>query len=156
MNGIEATPRIRQQHPDIPVLVLTTYDTDKWVFDALRVGAIGDLLKDTPREQLLVAVRGSVDGKSFVDPMVAGKLINHVVSVTDMPPSPTVTNRLSEREIEVLKLLAQGQNNHEIARSLFLSEGTVRNYVSKIFAKLEVTSRTQAAVFAWRHGLVDR
>ena len=156
MNGIEATRRIRQQHPDIPVLVLTTYDADEWVFDALRAGAVGYLLKDTPREQLVAAVRGSADGKSFVDPAVAGKLITQVNGATTTAPSSTVAAKLTPRETEVLRLLAQGQTNQEIAKTLFLSEGTIRNYVSQIFAKLEVTDRTQAAVFAWRYGLVQR
>lgn len=154
MNGIEATRRIRQQHPELPVLVLTTYDADEWVFDALRAGAVGYLLKDTPREQLVAAVRGSAEGKSYVDPNVAGKLIGHLSGVSEAPTSSAIATQLTERELAVLRLLAEGQTNHDIAQSLFLSEGTVRNYVSQIFAKLEVADRTQAAVIAWRHGLV--
>ena len=154
MNGIEATRRIRQDHPTIPVLVLTTYDADEWVFDALRAGAVGYLLKDTPREQLVAAVRGSAAGQSFVDPNVAGKLIGQVAGATTVPPSAAILNKLTERETDILRLVAEGQTNSDIAQSLFLSEGTVRNYVSQIFAKLEVADRTQAAVIAWRNGLV--
>ncbi len=156
MNGIEATRRIRQHHPNIPVLVLTTYDADEWVFDALRAGAVGYLLKDTPREQLVAAVRGSAEGQSFVDPNVAGKLIGQVTSAASISPSAAILSKLTERETDILRLVADGQTNQDIAQTLFLSEGTVRNYVSQIFAKLDVADRTQAAVIAWRNGLVER
>ena len=156
MNGIEATRRIRQQQPEIPVLVLTTYDADEWVFDALRAGAVGYLLKDTPREQLVAAVRGSAAGQSFVDPNVAGKLIGQVAGAASIAPSAAILSKLTERETDILRLVAEGQTNHDIAQALFLSEGTVRNYVSQIFAKLDVADRTQAAVIAWRNGLVQR
>ena len=156
MNGIEATRRIRQDHPTIPVLVLTTYDADEWVFDALRAGAVGYLLKDTPREQLVAAVRGSAEGKSFVDPNVAGKLIGQVAGGTTPTPSAAILSKLTERETDILRLLAEGQTNSDIAQTLFLSEGTVRNYVSQIFTKLDVADRTQAAVIAWRNGLMQK
>ena len=152
MNGIEATRRIHQQFPNMPILVLTTYDDDEWVFDAIRVGAKGYLLKDTPRVDLIKAVRGTAQGKSFVDPEVAGKLLNQVAGQTALPDS-SLTEKLSPREVEILGLIAQGATNQDIAAQLFLSEGTVRNYVSSIFAKLEVGDRTQAAVIALRHGL---
>ena len=156
MNGIEATRRIRQQHPNIPVLVLTTYDADEWVFDALRAGAVGFLLKDTPREQLVAAVRGSAAGQSFVDPNIAGKLIGQVAGAASIAPAAAILSKLTERETDILRLVAEGQTNQDIAQALFLSEGTVRNYVSQIFAKLDVADRTQAAVIAWRNGLVQR
>ena len=152
MNGIEATRRIHQQFPNMPILVLTTYDDDEWVFDAIRAGAKGYLLKDTPRVDLIKAVRGTAQGKSFVDPEVAGKLLNQVAGQTALPVS-SLTEKLSPREVEILRLIAQGATNQDIAAQLFLSEGTVRNYVSSIFAKLEVGDRTQAAVIALRHGL---
>jgi DNA-binding NarL/FixJ family response regulator len=152
MNGIEATRHIHQHYPDIAILVLTTYDDDEWVFDAIRAGAKGYLLKDTPRVDLIKAVRGTVQGKSFVDPEVAGKLLNQVSGQTALPDA-ALTQKLSPRELEILGLIAQGMTNHDIAAQLFLSDGTVRNYVSSIFAKLEVTDRTQAAVIAVRHGL---
>ena len=152
MNGIEATRRIQQQFPNMPILVLTTYDDDEWVFDAIRAGAKGYLLKDTPRVDLIKAVRGTAQGKSFVDPEVAGKLLNQVAGQTALPDS-SLTEKLSPREVEILGLIAQGSTNQDIAAQLFLSEGTVRNYVSSIFAKLEVGDRTQAAVIALRHGL---
>lgn len=152
MNGIEATRQIRTKYPRIKVLVLTTYDDDEWVFDAVRAGASGYLLKDTPREELIRAVKETVLGKSFVDPAVAGKLLSRVAE-RQTQPTTLITEKLTEREVDVLQLIALGLSNSEIAARLFLSEGTVRNYVSAILAKLEVSDRTQAAVIAIQHGL---
>ncbi len=152
MNGIEATRQIRRHHPTVKVLVLTTYDDDEWLFDALRAGATGYLLKDTPRADVIKAIRGTVEGKTYVDPAVAGKLLHQVVEKAPQPAT-TLTEKLTEREVEVLRLLAQGLSNSDIAARLFLSEGTVRNHVSAILAKLNVTDRTQAAVLAIQHGL---
>ncbi len=152
MNGVEATRRICERYPAVKVLVLTTFDNDQWVFDAIRAGACGYLLKDTPRDRLVEAIRGTVAGKSFVDPAVAGRLIGHVAGEQEQPSS-VLTDRLSSREVDVLRLLARGFSNSDIADSLHLSEGTVRNHVSAIFAKLGVADRTQAAIAAIRHGL---
>jgi DNA-binding NarL/FixJ family response regulator len=152
MNGIEATRQIRTKFPAVTVLVLTTYDDDEWVFDAVRAGAAGYLLKDTPRQELVRAVIVTVLGKSFVDPAVAGKLLSRVEE-GQTQPATLITDKLTGREVDVLRLLARGMNNAEIAERLFLSEGTVRNYVSALFAKLEVSDRTQAAVIAIQHGL---
>lgn len=151
-NGIEATRQIHARFPDIKVLVLTTYDDDEWVFDAIRAGASGYLLKDTPREKIIEAIRGTAAGRSFVDPAVAGKLLNQVASNQTQPAS-LLTDKLTERETDVLRLIAKGFNNGEIANQLHLSEGTVRNHVSAILEKLGVSDRTQAAVIAIQHGL---
>ena len=152
MNGIEATRRIRTRYPAVKVLVLTTYDDDEWVFDAIRAGASGYLLKDTPREDVIKAVRGTVEGRSFLDPAVAGKLIGQVAG-HQTQPATLITDKLTGREVNVLRLLARGFTNAEIAAQLHLSEGTVRNHVSAIFAKMDVSDRTQAAVIAIQHGL---
>jgi len=154
MNGIEATRQIRARFPHVKVLVLTTYDDDEWLFDAIRAGASGYLLKDTPREKVIEAVRGTLAGKSFVDPSVAGKLLAQVSSQQSQPAS-LLTEKLTGRETDVLRLLARGLTNAEIAAQLYLSEGTVRNHISAILEKLGVTDRTQAALLALRHGLVD-
>ena len=151
-NGIEATRQIRARWPHIKVLVLTTYDDDEWVFDAIRAGAAGYVLKDTPRADVIKAVRGTAEGKSFVDPAVAGKLLSHVAG-QQAQPATQITDKLTGREVDVLRLLARGFANAEIAAQLHLSEGTVRNHVSAILAKLEVVDRTQAAVLALQHGL---
>jgi DNA-binding NarL/FixJ family response regulator len=152
MNGIQATRQIRNHYPQ--VRVLTTYDADEWVFDAIRSGAAGYLLKDTPGEELIAAVKGTVEGKTHVDPAVAGKLFAQVAQ-SQTSPGTTIAAELSDRERDVLRLLARGLTNSDIARQLHLSEGTVRNYVSAVLAKLGVSDRAQAAVIALRHGLAD-
>jgi DNA-binding NarL/FixJ family response regulator len=155
MNGAQATREIRSRFAGVKVLVLTTYDFDEWVFDAIRSGASGYLLKDTPRDQLIAAIRGTAAGKTYVDPAVAGMLLSAAGQARHPGPDPQLASRFSERELDVLRLLAVGLTNTEIARRLFLSEGTVRNYVSAIFGKLGVSERTQAAVIALRGGLAD-
>jgi DNA-binding NarL/FixJ family response regulator len=154
MNGVQATRLIRDQHPETRVLVLTTYDADEWVFDAIRSGAAGYLLKDTPRARLIEAIRDTAAGKTPIDSAVGGKLFTQVAQGAG-PPDTSIVQELSEREREVLGLLGRGLNNAEIAERLYLSEGTVRNYVSAILEKLDVADRTQAAILALRHGLAD-
>ncbi len=154
MNGVIATRKIMEKYPDIKVLILTTFNDDDWVFEAIRSGASGYLLKDRPRNELIKAIKGTVSGESYVDPAVAGKLLNNVAQ--SIPQRPTnIAADLSEREKEVLKLLATGLSNADIAKQLYLSEGTVRNYTSAIFSKLKVSDRTQAVVLAIKSGLVD-
>jgi DNA-binding NarL/FixJ family response regulator len=153
-NGVQATREISATHPDVKVLVLTTYDAEDWVVDAIRAGAAGYLLKDAPRDQLVAAIKGTVAGSTHVDPAVAGNLFALVAIAGDVPAT-NVAEKLSEREMDVLRLLGKGLSNSEIAGQLFLSEGTVRNYVSAVLAKLQVSDRTQAAVLAVKHGLVD-
>jgi NarL family two-component system response regulator LiaR len=152
MNGVEATRQIKTRYPEVKVLVLTTYDDDEWVFDAIRAGASGYLLKDTPRDELVKAIRGTVAGRTFLDPSVAGKVLEQVSS-HQTQPATLITSKLTEREIEILRLIARGLSNADISGRLFLSEGTVRNHVSAILAKLGVSDRTQAAVIAIQHGL---
>ncbi len=155
MNGVQATREINRHYPAVRVLVLTTYDADEWVFDAIRGGAAGYLLKDAPRTKLLEAIRETVAGQTPVDSRVAGKLFAQIATPRPLPPDTAFAAELSAREREILSLLARGLSNTEIAARLYLSEGTVRNYVSSILTKLEVPDRTQAAVLALRHGLVD-
>jgi two-component system, NarL family, response regulator LiaR len=154
VNGIQATRQIKTQFPGVRVLALTTYDADEWVFDAIRAGADGYLLKDTPRARLIEAIRGTAAGTTHVDPKVAGKLFAQVAHQAVSPGESTLLQSLSDREIEILRLLARGLNNADIAGRLYLSEGTVRNYVSHILSKLDVTDRTQAAILALQSGLV--
>lgn len=152
MSGVEATRVIAASHPASRVLVLTTYDAEVWVLDAIRAGASGYLLKDAPRERLIEAIKGTADGKTHLDPGVAGELLARVASSSALAPT-TVTDELSTRELDVLRLLGRGLSNAAIAEQLFLSEGTVRNYVSSILTKLDLDDRTQAAVLAVRHGV---
>jgi DNA-binding NarL/FixJ family response regulator len=152
MNGVEATRQIKAKHPEVKILVLTTYDDDEWVFDAIQAGASGYLLKDTPREEVVKAIRGTVTGKTYIDPSIAGKVLRQASS-HQTQPATLITSKLTDRETEVLRLIARGLSNSDIADRLFLSEGTVRNHVSAILAKLGVSDRTQAAVIAIQHGL---
>ncbi len=154
MNGIIATRQIREKYPQIYVLILTTYDDDEWLFDAIRSGAAGYLLKDTPPAELIASIKGTAAGKTYLDPNVAGKVLGGYTSQT-RPKKPPSNFQFSEREYAVLKLLAQGLSNVDIAQQLYLTEGTVRNYTSDIFKKLGVSDRTQAAIAAIRYGLVD-
>lgn len=154
MNGVEATRQIRRGFPDVQVLVLTTYDADEWVFDAIRAGAKGYVLKDLPPEQLLDAIRNVAQGKTPIDPSVAGKLFKSVVD-QPVPQLDHLVEPLSDREIEIVRLMAGGMTNAEIGAELYLSEGTIRNYISTILSKLGAQDRTQAVVMAIRYGLVD-
>lgn len=152
MNGIEATREIRRKHPQVKVLVLTTYDHDDWLFDAIRAGASGYLLKDAKREEIIRAIKGTLDGKTYLDPKIAGKVMDNVNSDRKIVSS-RLREALTDREWDVLSELAKGFANSEIAERLHLSEGTVRNHVSAILTKLNLTDRTQAAILAVKHGL---
>jgi DNA-binding NarL/FixJ family response regulator len=154
LNGVQATERLRKGWPSIRVLVLTTYADDAWVLDAVRAGASGYLLKDTRRDDLLVAIKGTAAGKTFLDPSVAGKVMRQIA--TPPEPSRPPAEVLTEREMGVLELICKGYSNSEIAQQLHLAAGTVRNYVSSILQKLGVEDRTQAAVMAYQRGLVKR
>lgn len=154
MNGIRATELVRRDHPGVRVLVLTTFGEDDWVLDAVRAGADGYLLKGTTRQEIIDAVKGTVAGKSYIDPEIGGKLLKqvgeaHAGAVT------TFKHDLSQREMDVLRLIAKGLTNAEISARLHLTPGTVRNYVSEILAKLDVADRTQAALLAVKYGLVE-
>lgn len=152
MNGIHATRAINTRFPDVAVLILTTYDDDEWVFDAIRAGAAGYLLKDAQTEDMLAAIEGTIAGKTHIDPGVAQKLLTYV---RESPVSDvSIIDQLTERERDILKLVAHGLSNQAIAERLYLAEGTVKNHVSAILSKLQVDDRTQAAVLAWKSGLV--
>jgi DNA-binding NarL/FixJ family response regulator len=152
VSGVQATREIRTRFPDVRVLVLTTYDADEWVFDAIRAGASGYLLKDSTREALVAAIEGTAAGRTHIDPAVAGRLLAHVTQAQPAPPSSELKS-LTDRERDVLRLLGLGLGNAAISERLHLSEGTVRNHVSAILGKLGVEDRTQAALFALRSGL---
>lgn len=154
VNGVQATREIRKRFPAVRVLILTTFDADEWVFEAIRAGACGYLLKDSPREALVAAIEGTAAGKTHVDPAVAGRLFDQVAQTSQTLSSPLLES-LTERERQVLTLLGRGLNNATIATQLHMAEGTVRNNVSNILSKLNLADRTQAALFALRHGLPD-
>jgi DNA-binding NarL/FixJ family response regulator len=154
LNGVQAIRLIRQRFPAVQILVLTTYDADEWVFDAVRAGAHGYLLKDTPPQQILTAIRNTVAGKTPLDPSVAGKILSGFAK-QPLPPLTKLVEELSDREIEVLQLMATGLTNAEIGAQIHLSEGTIRNYISTILGKLQAKDRTQAVVTAIRYGLIN-
>lgn len=153
LNGVQATKIIRKRFPTVQILVLTTYDADEWVFDAIRAGAHGYLLKDTPPQQLITAIRNTAEGKAAIDPSVAGKILHTFAKQPTAAPTELM-EELSDREIEVLQLMAEGLTNAQIGSRVHLSEGTIRNYVSTILGKLDAKDRTQAVVTAIRHGLI--
>ncbi len=154
MNGILATRAIREQYPKIYILVLTTYSADEWVFDAIRAGASGYLLKDIDRHALVAAIEGTVEGQTHIDPAVADKLF--ALARQQVKPDTTIFADLTERELTILRYIAHGLTAATIAAKLHLAEGTIRNNLTVLLEKLHVEDRAQAAALAWHHGLVQR
>ncbi|MGY1687122.1 response regulator [Geodermatophilus sp. SYSU D00867] len=150
LDGIGATRRLRVEQPHVRVLALTTFDDDEDVFAALRAGALGYLLKDVSSDRLVEAVLSAARGESVLQPSVAAKVVARFAQLDDAPrprPQPLVVP-LSDRELDVLRLLAEGRSNREIARTLYLAEGTVKNHVTSVLGKLGARDRTQAALRA--------
>jgi DNA-binding NarL/FixJ family response regulator len=155
-DGLWALDTLRERGSEVPVLVLTTFDDDDLVLRALRAGAAGYLLKDVTVEQLAAAVRALAAGGTFVQPAVTARLLR-AVRAHGSPPAPddAVVQPLTERETEVLRLVAQGCSNREIAGLLHLAEGTVKNHVSQVLLKLDTRDRTRAVLRALHHGLLS-
>jgi DNA-binding NarL/FixJ family response regulator len=149
MDGIAATTQIRQKYPDCQVLVLTSFAEDQRVPDAIQAGAIGYLLKDVLKADLLRAIHAAARGEPTLHPEAQRQLMQQVIT----PTSPNLLETLTGREMDVLRLIAQGHSNKEIANVLHLTEGTVKGYVSTILGKLQVADRTQAALYAVKHGI---
>lgn len=154
IDGIEATRQLRASNLDTRVLVLTTFDLDEYVYAAVQAGASGFLLKDAPREQLVTAVRTVARGEALLAPAITKRLIERFVARAAPPEAPGITE-LSAREGEVLRLIARGLSNAEIAAELFVAEATVKTHVARVLAKLGLRDRVQAVVFAYEHGLVE-
>jgi len=157
MDGITATRKIRQQLPTCQVLMLTTFDDEEYVVKSLQAGACGYLLKDIPANDLAQAVRLAYTGIYQLAPSVAGKLVGQLLThpaAEPSPPPPPPNLDLTGRELEVLRLVATGATNREIAESLSISEGTVKNHISNILSRLGLRDRIQAALFAHEHNLV--
>lgn len=162
LGGIPATREIAREMPGVHVVIVTTYDADELVFDGVRAGAQGYLLKDADEEQLAEAIRGAMRGEAMLDPKVASKVLAEFQRLADetAAPAPTAADAevaplepLTPREEDVLRLLVEGLANKEIGARLCLSEGTVKNHVSAIIAKLQANDRTHAVVTALRRGL---
>ena len=154
MDGVEATRRVKQVSPRSQVVVLTSYHEDEHIFPALKAGALSYILKDVSAEELASVVRKAASGEAILHPRVAARVIKELQGRRAEGLNPFT--ELSERELEVLKLIADGMSNAEMAAKLFLSEKTIKGHVSNILSKLHLVDRTQAAVYAWREGIVRK
>lgn len=171
-NGVVSTEELKQHFPNIKVIILSIHDDESYVFETLRIGAVGYLLKDMDSSELIHAIRSVVDGYAYIHPKVSGKLINQLRRMTYLDQrglvqksdnmvregaeyvSNSMESPLTRREAEVLRLMAEGKNNKAIAEALYISEKTVKNHVSSILQKLEVDDRTQAVINSIKRGWV--
>ncbi len=154
MGGVEATRKVKQVSPHSQVIVLTSYHEDEFIFPALRAGAISYVLKDVSPDELAETVRKAAQGESVLHPRVASRVVQELRGAKR--DTPNLFQELSDRELEVLRLIADGRSNAEIAEKLIISEKTVKGHVSNILSKLHMLDRTQAAVLAWQQGLMQR
>jgi len=154
MGGVEATRKVKSGTPRTQIVVLTSYHQDEYIFPALQAGAISYVLKDVMMDDLADAIRKAARGEAVLHPRIAERVIQEIHSAKGAVFNPFT--ELTSREMEVLRLIARGMSNGEIAEVLFISENTVKGHVSNILSKLQLADRTQAAVFAWEQGLVHR
>jgi DNA-binding NarL/FixJ family response regulator len=154
LDGLQATRRILAADADARILVLTTFDLDEYVYEALRAGASGFVLKDDPPEQLLAAIRTVAAGDALLSPTITKRVIRQFARIP-RPTPPTEFDELTERELEVFRLVARGHSNAEIGRDLFISETTVKTHITHILQKLDLRDRVQAVVLAYETGLFD-
>lgn len=155
VDGVEATNTILRNNPSIRIIILTMHPQDEYVFEALQAGAKAYLLKDTPSRQLLEVIRSVHDGTTMMDPEMTTRLLNEYRRMAVEEQEASRFRRLNDQEIEIVKLLADGASNKEIAETLVLSERTIKNYVSMIYQKIQVNNRTEAAILAMKEGLVS-
>ncbi|MBX9573783.1 MAG: response regulator transcription factor [Candidatus Obscuribacterales bacterium] len=148
MDGVAATKAIRERHPQMKILVLTTFDEDEYIVQAMQAGASGYLLKDAPTEQLAAAIRSVNSGFTQLGPTIAPKLFSRLNAPSNAQPKEDAQSMFTGRELEILKLLGQGKSNKEIAQTLYITEGTVKNHITKILSLLNARDRTQAALWA--------
>lgn len=156
VNGVEATAMIKNDFPHIKIIVLTTFNDDEYIYDALKNGASGYLLKDTSPSEILKAVRTVHNGGALIQSEVAVKVINKFSQLANETVDKNIDPKaelLTEREIEICRLIAEGKNNQEIAEELFLSQGTVKNHITRVLIKLDLRDRTQLAVFTIKNDL---
>ena len=151
MDGVEAMRLIKAEYPNIQFIVLTTYDNDEYIFKGIEAGARAYLLKDAPRDELFKAIRAVSRGESLIEPAVAGKVLDRLAELSRQASTPEV---LSDREVEVLTLIAQGSSNKSIADSLNIGQSTVKTHIQSIFRKLEVNDRTEAVTIAVKKGII--
>jgi len=154
MDGVEATRRVKSASPRTQVVIFTSYYRDEYIFPAIRAGALSYILKDADPAELAEAIRKAAHGEAMLNPRVAARLVQEIQGVRKEDTNPFA--ELSERELEVLRLIANGGSNKEIADQLVISEKTVKSHVSNILSKLHLVDRTQAAAYAWNKGIVRR
>ena len=154
MDGVEAMRRIKDEDQDVKFIVLTTYDTDEYIFDAIEAGAKGYLLKDASREELFQAVRTVNQGESLIEPGVTSRVLERLTQLSRRSAQGAEYTSLSEREVEVLRLMANGSANKQIAADLLITESTVKTHIANIFQKLEVNHRTEAVTKAISQGII--
>ncbi|HEY4693942.1 MAG TPA: response regulator transcription factor [Bellilinea sp.] len=154
MDGVEATRRVKSASPRTQVVIFTSYYRDEYIFPAIRAGALSYILKDADPAELAEAIRKAAHGEAMLNPRVAARLVQEIQGVREEDTNPFA--ELSERELEVLRLIANGGSNKEIADQLVISEKTVKSHVSNILSKLHLVDRTQAAAYAWNKGIVRR
>lgn len=154
MDGVECTGIIKQQYPSVKVIILTTFDDDEFIIEALKNGAVGYILKDLSSEKLVGAIRDAYEGNSIMQPEIAAKVIAHITGTMKEPVYNNTasklknTDELTSREKDVLQLVGKGMSNLEISKILYISEGTVKNYISNLYAKLEVNDRSKLTLYA--------
>jgi DNA-binding NarL/FixJ family response regulator len=154
LDGLEATRRILGEDDAARILILTTFDLDEYVYEALRIGASGFVLKDDPPEQLLAAIRTVAGGDALLSPAITKRVIKQFTRIPRPTPPPELA-QLTERELDVFRLIARGLSNAEIGRQLYISETTVKTHITHILQKLQLRDRVQAVVLAYQTGLVD-
>ena len=153
LDGVEAMIRIKQANPEIKFIVFTTYSDDEYLFAAIKAGSKGYLLKDAPREDLFKAIRAVSRGESLIQPVFTTKVLEKLAS--ELSRKSTAVDALSDREIEVLDLMAKGVSNKDIADQLSITQSTVKTHVTSIFQKLNVTTRTEAVTTAFKRGIIQ-
>lgn len=154
MDGVEATHQVKKASPRTQVIVLTSYHEDEHIFPAIRAGALSYVLKDIDPDELAVAIRLAHAGEAVLNPRVAARMVKEIHGDREEAVNPF--SELTDRELEVLRQIAAGKSNHEIAEALVISEKTVKSHITNILNKLQLADRTQAAVYAWREGIVRR
>ena len=151
LDGVEAITRIKAENQDVKFIILTTYSDDEYIFQGIAAGARAYLLKDAPREELFKAIRAVSKGESLIQPVVASRVLDRLAELSKKTPA---SETLSEREIEVLRLMAKGVSNKDIADQLSITQSTVKTHITSIFQKLNVTTRTEAVTSALRKGII--
>jgi DNA-binding NarL/FixJ family response regulator len=152
MDGVEAITKIKEERPETKFIILTTYSDDEYIFKGIAAGARAYLLKDAPRDELFKAIRAVYRGESLIQPVVASRVLDKLAELSKRNPS---AETLSDREIEVLRLMAKGVSNSNIAEQLSITQSTVKTHITSIFQKLNVTTRTEAVTTALRRGIIQ-